>query len=66
MRKLTLLFTLFLTVGIAFTGCREDKSAREKLEEGIEKIEEGAEEVGDKIEEGVEEVEDEIDDRINN
>lgn len=49
---LTLLFTFSLST---LNSCREDKSAGEKIEEGVE-------DVGDGIEEGVEEVEDEIDD----
>lgn len=50
------LFALFFIVSLAtFTSCREDKSAKEKVEET-------AEEVGEDIEEGAEEVEDEIDD----
>ena len=65
MKKLTIFMTLLFTLGFALTGCREDKMAKEKMEDGIEKIEEGAEEVGDEIEDGVEEVEDEIDDNTN-
>jgi hypothetical protein len=57
--KKSLLFTLlllFFTISLStFTSCREDKTAGEKIEEGIE-------DVGDDIEEGVEEVGDEIDD----
>ncbi|GGW34629.1 hypothetical protein [Arenibacter certesii] len=50
------LFALFFTASLTtFTGCREDKTAGEKIEEGIDDI-------GDGIEEGVEEVGDEIDD----
>lgn len=50
------LFALLSSVALStFTACREDKSAGEKIEEGVEKV-------GDDIEEGVEEIEDEIDD----
>lgn len=50
------LFALLFTISLAtFTSCREEKTAGEKIEEGVE-------EVGDDIEEGVEEVGDEIDD----
>lgn len=45
--------TLF-TIGIALS-CREEKTAGEKMEDGIE-------EVGDGIEEGAEEVEDAVED----
>ncbi|MCM4151176.1 hypothetical protein DHD05_06195 [Arenibacter sp. N53] len=48
----TLLFTVSLT---ALNGCREDKSAGEKIKDGVEKV-------GEDIEEGVEEIGDEIDD----
>ncbi|MCM4166994.1 hypothetical protein KCTC52924_01849 [Arenibacter antarcticus] len=50
------LFALLFSVSLStFTGCREDKTAGEKIEEGID-------DVGDGIEEGVEEIGDEIDD----
>ncbi|MBD1259060.1 hypothetical protein HZY62_00545 [Maribacter polysiphoniae] len=57
MKKLPiyLLFAFFTVSFATLTSCREDKSAKEKVEEGVEDI-------GDGIEEGVEEVEDEIDD----
>lgn len=49
---LYLLFALLFTASMStLTSCREDKSAKDKIEE-----------VGEDIEEGVEEVEDEIDD----
>lgn len=62
MKKLTFLFALLFALSFAFTGCREDKTAGERIDEGIENVEEGAEEVGDEIEEGAEDLEDEIDD----
>ncbi len=62
MKKLTFLFALIFALSFAFTGCREDKTAGDRMDEGIENIEEGAEEIGDEIEEGAEELEDEIDD----
>tara|TARA_R100001039_G_C1851224_1_gene111631 strand:- start:1156 stop:1320 length:165 start_codon:yes stop_codon:yes gene_type:complete len=43
-----------MTVSVA-TSCREEKSAGEKMEEGIE-------DVGDGIEDGAEEVEDAVED----
>ncbi|MDV7137406.1 hypothetical protein R3X28_00890 [Maribacter sp. TH_r10] len=58
MRKSLVYFIVasFFTLSLStFVGCREDKSAKEKVEEGIE-------EVGDGIEEGAEEIGDEIDD----
>ncbi len=55
MKKSILMLMFLLVTALSFTSCREDKSAGEKIEDGIE-------EVGDGIEEGAEEVEDEIDD----
>ncbi|MET7030425.1 hypothetical protein [Sediminicola luteus] len=55
MKKSILMLMFLLVTSLSFTSCREDKSAGEKIEDGIE-------EVGDGIEEGAEEVEDEIDD----
>lgn len=66
MKKLTFLLALFFALTFAFTGCREDKSAGDRIDEGIENVEEGAEEIGDEIEEGAEDLEDEIDDNPSN
>ena len=55
MKKITYIFALLFITAITFTGCREEKSTGEKMEDGIE-------EVGEDIEEGVEEVEDEVED----
>ena len=55
MRKSIFMFAFALmTVSVAMS-CREEKSAGEKMEEGIE-------DVGDGIEEGAEEVEDAVED----
>lgn len=55
MRKSLLLFLFCLmTVGIALS-CREEKSAGEKIEDGVE-------EVGEDIEDGAEEVEEAVED----
>jgi hypothetical protein len=55
MRKSVLMFLFALmTIGVAMS-CREEKSAGEKMEDGIE-------EVGDGIEEGAEDVEDAVED----
>tara|TARA_R110002049_G_scaffold28906_10_gene98411 strand:- start:1553 stop:1738 length:186 start_codon:yes stop_codon:yes gene_type:complete len=55
MKKIAYLGLFTFVMAIAVSGCRENKSTGEKIEDGIE-------EVGDGIEEGVEEVGDEIDD----
>lgn len=64
MKKVIYLITLLFALTSSFTvmSCREDKTAGEHIEEGIDDIEEGAEEVGDEIEEGAEEMEDAVDD----
>lgn len=64
MKKYIYLFIMIFTLSGSFMSCREDKSAEDRMEEGMEDIQEGAEEVGDDIEEGAEEVEDEIDDAV--
>ncbi len=62
MIKYTYIVLLFFALSNTFTGCRDDKSAKEKMEDGIEEVKEGAEDVGDDVKEGAEEVKDEIDD----
>lgn len=55
MRKSIFMFVFALmTIGVAIS-CREEKTAGEKMEEGVEDI-------GDGIEDGAEEVEDAVDD----
>lgn len=55
MRKLAYLGVFTLLMAVAVSGCREKKTAGEKIEDGIE-------EVGEGLEEGAEEIKDEIDD----
>ncbi len=55
MKKLAYIFLFAFLTTTVLSSCREDKSAGEKIEDGIE-------EVGDGIEEGAEEVEDAVDD----
>lgn len=51
-----LILSLFFVFSLStFTGCREDKSTKEKIEDSVE-------EVGEEVEEVAEEVEDEVDD----
>lgn len=50
-------FTMILLGSLTFAGCREEKTAGEKIEDGIE-------EAGDGIEEGVEEAGDEMEDAV--
>lgn len=50
------LFALVFSLS-ALNSCREEKSAGEKIEEGVE-------EMGDDIEEGAEDVEDEVEDAV--
>jgi hypothetical protein len=61
MKKFIYLFAILFTLSGSLMSCREDKSAEDRMEEGMENIEEGAEEVGEDIEEGAEEIEEEID-----
>lgn len=57
MRKSMVMFMLTLATICLVAACREDKTAGEKVEDGIEEvgegIEDGAEEVGDEIEDAV-------------
>ncbi|SDM19926.1 hypothetical protein [Kriegella aquimaris] len=57
MKKLAYIFMFAFVTTTALSSCREDKSAGEKMEDGIE-------EVGDGIEEGAEEIKDEVDDAV--
>lgn len=58
MRKSILMFLLCLaTIGIAL-GCREEKSAGEKIEDGVEEVGEGIEDGAEEVEEAVEDVAD--------
>lgn len=54
MRKSAFMILLYIMTLISAASCRE-KTTKEKIEDGVEKV-------GDDIEEGVEEIGDEIDD----
>ncbi|WP_298342706.1 hypothetical protein [uncultured Algibacter sp.] len=53
MKKIILALALLFTISTVFTGCREEKSTGEKIEESVE-------EVGDAVEDAADEVEDEL------
>ncbi|WP_445731121.1 hypothetical protein [Mariniflexile sp.] len=43
MRKLAYTFLLLVTAGTILTGCREKKTAGEKIEDGVEEVGDGIE-----------------------
>ncbi|MDD7885429.1 hypothetical protein [Flavivirga sp. 57AJ16] len=53
MKKLAYTFVLLFAASIIFTGCRENKSTGEKVEDAVE-------ETADDVEDAVEDVEDEL------
>lgn len=53
MKKILLTLALLFSLSVVFTGCREEKSTGDKIEEA-------AEEVGDAVEDAADEVEDEL------
>jgi len=55
MKKVLYLLTIAVFTLSLITSCREEKSPKEKIEDGIE-------EIGDGIEDGAEEVEDAVED----
>ncbi|WP_194768425.1 hypothetical protein [Tamlana sp. I1] len=65
MKKLAYIFIVILSVGTLFTGCRDQKTAGEKIEDGVEEvgdgIEDAADDVGDAIEDAADDVEDAVD-----
>ncbi|ALJ05137.1 hypothetical protein APS56_08365 [Pseudalgibacter alginicilyticus] len=65
MKKLSYLFVLLFAIGTIFTGCREEKTAGEKIEDGIENvgdgIEDAADDTGNAIENAADDVEDAVD-----
>lgn len=58
-----MLFALSFSVG-TLNSCREDKSAGEKMEEGMDDAEDSMEETGDEIEDAAEDAGDEMEDAV--
>ncbi|MDO6759456.1 hypothetical protein Q4566_04525 [Tamlana sp. 2_MG-2023] len=60
MKKTILALALLFTVSTVFTGCRDEKSTGEKIEEAAEDtgdaIEDAADDVGDAVDDAVDEV----------
>ena len=54
MKKIFITLVLLFSLSVVFTGCREQKSTGDKIEEAVEDtgdaIEDAADDVGDKIE----------------
>ncbi|WP_372753114.1 hypothetical protein [Mariniflexile sp.] len=57
MKKLAYTFLVLMTAGTIFTSCRDQKTAGEKIEDGVE-------EVGDGVEDAAEDVADEVEDAV--
>ncbi|MBD0825253.1 hypothetical protein [Aestuariibaculum marinum] len=55
MKKLVYVFILLLTAGTLLTGCREKKTAGEKIEDGIEEIGDGLGDAADDVEDAMKE-----------
>ncbi|MCF7560729.1 hypothetical protein L3X39_08770 [Sabulilitoribacter multivorans] len=53
MKKIILALTLLFTLSIASTSCRDEKSAGEKIEDGVEEVGEGLEDAADDIEDEI-------------
>ncbi|NNC50642.1 MAG: hypothetical protein HKO01_08925 [Flaviramulus sp.] len=54
MKKIIFALILIFTISTVFTGCRDEKSTGEKIEESVENV-------GDEMEDAAEEVEDAVD-----
>lgn len=57
MKKLVYAFSLFLLIGTVLTGCREKKTAGEKIQDGVEEVGDG---IGDAVDNTVDKVDDAI------
>lgn len=60
MKKIIIMLTLLFTVSTVFVGCREKKSADEKIEEAINEIEDDIDEASDDVKDAMEDVKDEL------
>ena len=58
MKKLVYAFLLLFTMSIVFTGCREEKSTGEKIEDAVD-------DAGDAVKDAADDVGDAIDDATN-
>ncbi|MCX7548425.1 hypothetical protein OS188_10730 [Xanthomarina sp. F1114] len=65
MRKVILMFAVLFTLSIALTGCRDEKTAGDKIENTADDIgdgiEDAADDVGDAVDDAADEVEDAVD-----
>ncbi|MBP0905506.1 hypothetical protein ACFSKN_17110 [Mariniflexile gromovii] len=53
MKKLAYTFLILAAAGTIFTGCREKKTAGEKIEDGVEEVGDGIEDAADDVEDAV-------------
>tara|TARA_R110002096_G_scaffold431563_1_gene646967 strand:- start:9218 stop:9415 length:198 start_codon:yes stop_codon:yes gene_type:complete len=64
MKKLAYIFILLFSLGTIFTSCRDQKTAGEKIEDGIEEVGDGIEDAVDDAGDAIEDAADEIDDAV--
>ncbi|SHJ12997.1 hypothetical protein [Algibacter luteus] len=50
MKKIILALVFLFSLSVAFTGCREEKSTGDKIEEAVEEVGDGVEDAADEIE----------------
>jgi hypothetical protein len=53
MKKLAYIAILLFSLGTIFTSCRDQKTAGEKMEDGIEDVGDGIEDAADDVEDAV-------------
>lgn len=60
MKKLIYLFALIVSISVITLGCRDKKTADEKIEDAIEEVGDELEDASDDVKDAVEDVKDEI------
>lgn len=65
MKKLAYIFVLLFSVATIFTSCRDQKTAGEKIEDGIEEVGDGIEDAADDTGDAIEDAADDVEDAVN-
>tara|TARA_R110002049_G_scaffold309311_1_gene521162 strand:- start:19119 stop:19316 length:198 start_codon:yes stop_codon:yes gene_type:complete len=65
MKKLAYIAIVLFSLGTIFTSCRDQKTAGEKMEDGVEEVGDGIEDAADDTGDAIEDAADDVEDAMN-
>lgn len=65
MKRFTYVFILLFSLGTIFTGCRDQKTTGDKVEDGIDNVGDGIKDAADDAGDAIKDAADDVEDAVN-